>query len=70
MITDTAFVRANGVIVLNAITHVCLNVTLVVDPCNAELQYAIGDAKTLNEVALFKLGVLVVLFLDSMVGST
>ena len=64
MITKTAFVRANGVVVLDAVTHVCLHVTLIVCPCNTELADSVGDTKALNEVCLLKLGVLVVLFFD------
>ena len=48
--TDTAFVRTNSVVVLNTITHVGLNVTLVVSPSNAELNQTIGDAQALDEV--------------------
>ncbi len=48
--TDSAFVRANGVVVLNTITHIGLDVTLVISPSNAELNQTIGDAQTLDEV--------------------
>jgi hypothetical protein len=41
-----------------------LRLTLVVDPCNAEGYDAIGNAKTLNEVGSFKLGVLVILIFN------
>ena len=64
MITQTTFVRANSVVMLDAVTHVGLNLTLVVNPCDTEFIYAIGDTQTLDEVCLLKLGVLVVLFLD------
>ncbi len=64
MITETAFIRANGVVVLDTVTHVGLDLALVVNPCDAELVNTIGNAKALNQIGLFKLGVLVVLFLD------
>jgi len=48
--------------VLDAITHVGLHVTLVVNPSDAELTNTVGDAKALNQIGLLKLGVLVVLF--------
>ena len=65
METDAAFVRANGIVVLDAVAHVGLHVALVVSPRDAELVHAIGDAQTLDEVHLIELGVLVVLFFDS-----
>ncbi len=64
MIAQAAFVRANGVVVLDTVAHVGLHVTLVVNPSDAELVYSVGNAKALDEVGLFKLGVLVVLFFD------
>ena len=64
MITQTAFVRANSVVVLDTITHVGLNVTLVIYPSDAELANTIGDTQTLDKVSLLELRVLVVLFLD------
>ena len=62
--TNTTLVGANGVVVLHAVTHVGLDVALVVHPGDAELIDAIGDAKTLDQVYLVKLGVLVVGLLD------
>ncbi len=62
--TQTAFVGANGVVVLHAVTHVCAHIALVVDPVNAELDDAVGDAQTLDEVDFLKLRMLVVLILD------
>ena len=65
METDTALVGANGVVVLHAVAHVGLVVALIVHPGHAELINTVGDAKTLNQIYLFKLGVLVVLLFDS-----
>ena len=65
MITQTAFVRANGVVVLDTVTHVGLYLTLIVNPCDTEFANTIGDAKALNQISLFKLWVLVILLLDS-----
>ena len=65
VITQTAFVRANSIVVLDTITHVGLNIALIIYPSDTELTNTIGDAKALDEVCLLKLGVLVVLFLDS-----
>jgi hypothetical protein len=64
VIAETTFVRANGVVVLNTITHVGLYVALIVNPCDAELANTIGDAKALDEVGLLKLRVFVVLLLN------
>lgn len=60
METDTAFIRANGIIELNAITEVVLNITFVVDPGDAECQNTIGLDHALNDLVLFEFGVLVV----------
>ena len=64
METDTTFVGTNGIIVLNAITHVGLYLAFIVNPCYAERDDAIGDAQALNEVGLFKFGMTVVLFFN------
>ena len=48
--TDTALVRTDNVVVLDAITHVCLHLTLVVNPCYSEFNHTIGNAKTLYQV--------------------
>lgn len=64
METDTTLVWANDVVVLDAVTHVGLYVTLVVNPRNAELNNAIWNAEALNEVGLVKLWMLVVLLFN------
>jgi len=61
----TSLVRADYVVVLNAVTHVSLNITLIIYPRNTELDDAVWDAEALDEVCLLELRVLVVLFLDS-----
>ena len=65
METKTSLGWANHVVVLDAVTHVSLNVTLIVYPGYTELDNTVWNAKTLDEVCLLKLWVLVVLFLDS-----
>ena len=62
MEAETTFVRANHIVVLNAVTHVCLYVTLVVYPCHTELYQAIWDAESLNKICFLELRMLVVLF--------
>ena len=65
METDAALVGAYSVVVLDAVTHVGLNLALVVHPSHTELIYTIGNAEAFNQVHLLELGVLVVLFFDS-----
>ncbi len=64
METDTTFVGANGIVVLDAVAHVGLDIAVVVHPGNAELIYAIRNAEALDQVDLVELRVLVVLLLD------
>lgn len=64
METDTAFVRADYVVVLDTVTHVCLDITFVVHPRYTEFKYTIRNTETLDEVCSVKLWVFVVLFLD------
>ena len=64
VITQTAFVRANSVVVLDAVAHVSLDITLVIHPSDTEFNHTIGNAKTLDEVSLLEFGVLVVLLLN------
>ena len=65
METDAALVGTNRVVVLNAITHIGLNLTLVVHPCHTELIYTVGNAEAFDEVHLLEFRVFVVLFFDS-----
>ena len=64
MEAQATFVRANGIVVLDAIAHVGLYVALVVNPVDAELNDTVGDAQPLNEIGAVKLRMFVVLFLD------
>ena len=64
METNAALVRTDDVVVLYTVAHVCLNLALVVNPCDAELIHAVGDAEALYEVHLLKFRVFVVLFFD------
>lgn len=65
METNTAFVGADSVVVLHTISVVNLHVALVVHPCYAELDHAIGNAEALYEIGFLKFGVLVIHFLNS-----
>lgn len=62
METDTAFVWANGIVELYAITYVVLNFTFVVYPGNTECEDAVGLYHTLDKTSFFKFGMLVVYF--------
>ena len=64
MVAQTALVGADGVVVLHAVAHVGLHVAAVVDPSDAKLHQTVGNAEALDEVGLFKLGMLVILLLD------
>ncbi len=64
VVAQTAFVRADGVVVLDAVSHVGLHIPLVVHPCHAELIDTVGHAKALNEVGLLEFRVFVVLLLN------
>ena len=61
----TSLVRADDVVVLHAVAHICLHLALVVNPCHAELHNPVGDAEALDEVRTVKFRVLVILFFDS-----
>ena len=64
METNTAFVGTNGVVMLNAVAHVGLHLTLIISPSDAELNHSVGNAEALYQIIFFKLGVFVVLFFD------
>ena len=64
METQSTLVGADGVVVLHTVSHVCAHVALVIDPVDAELDDAVGDAQALNEVGFLKLRMLVVLIFD------
>ena len=65
METNAAFVRANGIVVLNTIAHVGLNIALIVYPRHAERDDAVWNAKALDKVGAVEFWVTVVLLLDS-----
>ena len=64
MEADTSLVRANDIVVLHAVAHVRLYVTLIVHPVYTELIDTVGDTETLDEIHLLELGVLVVLLFN------
>ena len=46
MEADTSLIRADGVVVLNTVTHVGLHVAFIVYPSYTELVYSVWNAKT------------------------
>ena len=64
MEANATLIGTNGIVMLNAVAHVGLNLALVIHPSHAELVNTIGNAQALDEVYLVKLGVLVVFFLN------
>ena len=61
MEANAAFVRAYHVVVLDAVAHVGLHLAFVVNPCNAELDNSVRNAKSFDEVGFLKFRVFVVL---------
>ena len=61
MKTDAALVRADGVVMLDAVAHISLHVALVINPVNTELQDTVGYTQSLDEVRPVKFRVLIVL---------
>ena len=64
METDTAFVRADGIVVLYAVTHVGLDVAFVVHPGHAELIYTVRNTQPFDEVHFVEFRMFVVFFFD------
>ena len=64
METDTAFVRANGVVELHAIAQICLDFTLVVHPRYAERKDAVGFYQTFDNLGLLEFRMLVIDIFD------
>ena len=60
METDTAFVRANGIVELYAITQVNLYFTFIVYPGHFECKDAVWLNQSLNQRSSFKFWMLVV----------
>ncbi len=60
METQTAFVRADSAVELNAVTEVRLYFALVIYPCDAEGEDTVRFDHSLHDFRLFKFGVLVV----------
>ena len=62
--TETAFVSAEGGVVLDAVTEVHLDLAFVVNPSHTEREDTIRFNETFNDLRSFKFGVLVVHFFD------
>ena len=60
METQTAFVRADSAVELNAVTEVSLNFTFIVYPSHTECEDTIGFYDTFNDFCFFEFWVLVV----------
>ena len=64
METDTAFVRANGIVELHAIAQIGLHFTFVVHPSDTEREDTIGFHQTFNNLCLFEFRMLIVDIFD------
>ena len=64
MEAQSAFVRANGAVELYAIADVHLHFAVVIDPRHTESRDALWLDKTLDELSLLELGMLVVHVFD------
>ena len=64
MEADTSLIRADGVVVLNTVTHVGLHVAFIVYPSYTELVYSVWNAKTFNQIGLVEFRMFVVFFFN------
>ena len=62
--TDTAFVRADCIVMLDTISHIGLDLTFVIHPGYAERKNTVGDTKTFDQIALFEFRMFVVSLFD------
>lgn len=60
METDTAFIRTDSVVKLNAVADVVLNFAFVIDPSDAESHDTVRLDHTFDDFGFFKLRMLVV----------
>ena len=65
METDTAFVRTDCIVVLNAITHISLDIAFIIHPSYTELINSIRNAQAFNQIYFVEFWVFVVFFFDS-----
>ena len=63
METDTALVRSDSRVELYSVTCVCLNLTVIVNPCNLESKDTLWLYDTLNDLSFLELRMLVIDFL-------
>ncbi len=64
METDTAFVRADCIVMLDTVSHVGLDLTFVIHPSYTEGKNTVGDTKTFDQIALFEFGMFIVSLFD------
>ena len=60
METDAAFIRADGIVELHAVSQVGLHLAAVVGPGHAECEYAVGFYHPFDDTGLLEFGMLVV----------
>ena len=64
METDTSFIRADRIVVLDTVSHVGLDLSFIIHPGYTEGENTIGDTKTFDQIALFKFGMFIVSLFD------
>ncbi len=64
METNTAFVRANGIVELHTIAEVGLNITFVVHPSNTERKDTVGFNQAFYDFSFLELWMLVIDIFD------
>src|SRR5574344_1544587 len=66
METETSLVWSDSVVELYSISCVCLNITVVIYPRNAECQHSVWLHETLDDSSFLKFRMLIVNILDTL----
>ena len=64
METDSSFVRTYSIVVLDAVAHVGMHISLIVCPGHPKRENPIGNTEPLDQIAFFKLDIPIIGIFD------
>ena len=64
METDSSFVRTYSIVVLDAVAHVGMHISLIICPGHPKRENPIGNTEPLDQIAFFKLDIPIIGIFD------
>ena len=64
METDSSFVRTYSIVVLDAVAHIGMHISLIICPGHPKRENPIGNTEPLDQIAFFKLDIPIIGIFD------